>query len=196
MSERNRSASASLGGPAPLEASKWWCPDRNDTLAQSAAEAGNMKSVDQPFALPEFLSAEFAALRGYWNSIRRGEAKIPFADDFSAAALGRMSANLALVHVFENPQRFRFDLAGANVASVYRAELENRFVDEISPGAPLDYFAAQCATTVESAAPSLYDHRRTPGSAEYQRLMLPLWGDGRVNLILAVFDFCGGTNAS
>jgi hypothetical protein len=188
MSERNRSASATLGGPAPLDAGTWWCPDRDETMPQPAADTGNTKSMDQPFTVPDFVGAQFAVLRGYWNSLRRGNADMPFADDFSLAALGKMSANCTLLHVFQNPQRFRFDLAGAHVAQAYGTELENRFVDEVSPRAPLDCLAAQCATTVESAAPTLYNHPRTAASADYRRLMLPLWGDGRVNTILAVFD--------
>lgn len=149
----------------------------------------------QPFAMHDPVGAQFAALRGYWNSLKRGNTNIPFADDFSPAALRKIAANFALLSVFPNPQRFRFDLAGANVASVYGAELENRFADEVSPRAPLDYFVAQCATTVESAAPTLYNHRHNAGSTQYQRLMLPLWGDGRVNTILAVFDFRGASDA-
>jgi hypothetical protein len=150
--------------------------------------------MDQPFAMPDFVSAQFAVLRGYWNSLKRGNAAMPFTDDFSPAALGKMATNFTLVHAFQNPQRFRFDLAGAHVAQVYGAELENRFVDEVSPRAPLDYFAAQCATTVESAAPTLYNHPGAAGAAEYQRMMLPLWGDGRVDAILTLFDFREGSD--
>lgn len=196
MSERNKSASASLGGPARLNASTWWCPNRDATMAQSAAETGNMKSMDQRFALHDFTSAQFAELRGYWNSLRRGNADIPFTDDLSLAALGKMAANSTLLHVFQNPQRFRFDLAGARVAQVCGTRLENRFVDEVGPRAPLDDFVAQCATTVENAAPTLYDHPRTAASAEYRRLMLPLWGDGCANAILVLFDFRGASDVS
>lgn len=192
MSEPNKSASASLGRPVPPKGSTWLCPDRDEAL--SATDTKKQESMDHPFAMPDSVSAQFAALRGYWNSLRRGNADIPFSDDFSPAALRKMAANLALLHVFKNPQRFRFDLAGANVASVYGAELENRFADEAGPHAPLDYFVAQCATTVENATPTFYNRPQTAGSAEYRRLMLPLWGDGRVNAILAVFDFRGAAD--
>ena len=195
MSEHNKSASASLGGPAPQNAGSWWCPDRAETPPQSAAETENTETTGKPFAMPDSVGAQFAALRGYWNLLKRGKADIPFTDDISFAALDKMAADVALVHVFKNPQRFRFDMTGPNVARVYGEKLENRFADEVSSRAPLDYFVAQCATTVESAAPTLYDHPYIGGGAEYQRLMLPLWGDGRVNAILAVFDIGGRPDA-
>lgn len=165
-------------------------------VPQSAADTEHARSTGQPFAMPDFVGAQFAALRGYWNSLRRGNAEIPFADDFSPAALGKMKAQIALLKVFEKPQRFRFDLVGAHVAQVHGADLKDRFADDISPRAPLNYLAAQCATTVESAAPTLYHHPRNAAPADYKRLMLPLWGDGRVNAILAAFDFRGGSDAT
>ncbi len=195
MSERNRSASASLGGPAPQKSGIWWCPDRDETMPSGTADTENAKSTGQPFAMPEFVGAKFAAVRGYWHSLKRGNANMPFTDDLLPAALGKMAANFALMHVFQNPQGFRFDLVGAHIAQVYGGELGNRFADEVGPRAPFDYFVAQCATTIESAGPTLYDHPHTARSAAYQRLMLPFWGDGRVNAILAVFDFRGESDA-
>lgn len=195
MAERDTPILPFIRRPSPLKGVTPWCPDRDETMPLPAADTGHAKSADHPFAMAEFLSTELAALHGYWNLLKRGNADVPFTDDFSFAALGDTTADIALVHVFQNPQRFRFDMAGGHVAQVYGDELENRFADEVRPRAPLDYFIAQCATTVESAAPSLYSHPRIDGAAEYHRLMLPLWGDGHVNAILAVFDIRGESDA-
>ena len=189
MSEHNKSATASLGGSAPQKSGTWWCPDRDETSPPTVADTENTKPTKQPFAMSGFIGAQLAAVRGYWNSLKRGNANMPFTDDFLPAALGKMAANVALVYVFQKPQGFRIDLVGAHVGKVYGADLGNRFADELRARAPLDYFVAQCATTVESTAPTVYDHPRIDGSTEYQRLMLPLWGDGRVNAILTAFDF-------
>jgi len=196
VTERAKSASALPGGPAPQNSGIWWCPDRDETMPPAAADTGIAKSTGQPFAMPDFVGAKFAALRGYWNSLRRGNAHIPFTDDFVPSTLGKMAADFALVHVFQNPQGFRFELTGAHVEQVYGDELGNRFADELGFRAPLDYFVAQCATTVECAAPTFYHRPHTAGSAEYRRLMLPLWGDGRINAILTVFDFRKASDAA
>jgi hypothetical protein len=145
-------------------------------------------AVEQVFALPPFLSAEFAAIRGYWNSLKRGAAEIPFTDDFKPGTLGRLSAKAALIEVFEKPQRFRFDLAGRDISSHYGGELEDRFADDLGEKPPLDDFQAQCSATVRSGSATYYRHAGDGENSAYQRLMLPLWGDGHCNAILTVFE--------
>jgi hypothetical protein len=173
---------------APLlpKASGWQCPDRD--ISHLAGRSESEPAVDQPFALPAFLDAQFAALRGYWNSLKRGNASNPFADDLSLAALGKLADSIVLIQVFEKPQRFRFEMAAANVARLYRGELEGRFADELDIRAPLQYFAAQCSATAESGAPTFYRCEQRADSAEYKRLMLPFWGDGHVSTILVAFE--------
>src|SRR5579863_3583733 len=113
-------------------------------------------TFEQPFAVPLFLSAEFAAIRGYWNSLKRGSATVPFTDDFKPATLGRLSEMVALLQVFEKPQRFRFDLTGSNIIRWHGGELDDRFADELSRRPPLDYFVSQCSATVEAGNPTFY----------------------------------------
>ena len=183
MSQRKTRVVRTYEQPWPLK-SIWSCPDRAiDPLPLTATGYG----APQPFALPAFLGASFAVLRGYWNSLKRGNATIPFTDDFSPAALGRLSETVALLHVIEKPQQFRFEMAGAKLSEDYRGALEGRVAGDVTVREPLDYFVSQCSATVETSAPSFYWHA-APGS-EYKRLMLPFWGDGRVNAILVGFEF-------
>jgi hypothetical protein len=158
----------------------WWCPDR-DPMTSFGAEA-TITSGHHPFPLPAFLGAQFAALRGYWNSLKHGNATAPFADDLSLAALGKLADTVALVRVSEKPQRFRLAMAAPDVVHLFGTELENRFTDEFELSAPLEYFASQCSATAESGAPTFFRH------PEYRRLMLPFWGDGHINLILVSFE--------
>ena len=94
-----------------------------------------------------------------------------------------------LIGVFENPLRFRFDLIGADLIDWYGETIGNRFVDEIDLHAPFDELTSQCKATVESGVPTYY--RQTAagkGDADhpggYARLLLPLWGNGRIEMLL------------
>ena len=94
-----------------------------------------------------------------------------------------------LIDVFENPLRFRFDLIGADVTNWYGGTIGNRFLDEIAFHAPFDALTLQCKATVEGCAPTYYCQPAVrKGDAEhpggYARLLLPLWGNGRVEMLL------------
>jgi hypothetical protein len=144
--------------------------------------------AEQRFALPAFMSAEFAAIRGYWNSLKRGTATMPFTDDFRSGTLGRLSEMIALLEVFEKPLRFRFNLAGRNTVRWYGGELDDRFADELIVRPPLDDFLSQCTATIESGGPTFYRCTPEGSNGKYQRLMFPLWGEGHSNAILAAFE--------
>jgi hypothetical protein len=94
-----------------------------------------------------------------------------------------------LIDVFENPRRFRFDLMGADLTDWYGEAIGSKFLDEIDLHAPFDGLALQCKATVEGCAPTYYRQtaaRRVdaerPGG--YARLLLPLWGNGRIEMLL------------
>jgi hypothetical protein len=94
-----------------------------------------------------------------------------------------------LIGVFDNPLRFRLDLMGADLTEWYGETTGNRFLDEIQLHAPFDELILQCRATVEGCVPTYY--RRTAagkGGADhpggYARLLLPLWGNGRIGMLL------------
>ena len=186
MSDRKTRVIRVYDDPSLLKAGGWWCPDR-DVAPDS--EAIRVAVTDaQPFALPAFLNAPFAALRGYWNSLKRGNASIPFSDDLSLAALGKLADSVVLIHVFKKPQRFLFEMAAGKVSDLYGEKLEDQFADELEARTPLQYFASQSSATAESGTPTFYHYAQAGESAEYKRLMLPFWGDGHVTTILATFE--------
>lgn len=186
MSDRKTRVIRVYDDPSLLKGGGWWCPDRN--TSSGAVGTRGAAPDNQPFALPAFLDAQFAALRGYWNSLKRGNASTPFADDLSLAALGKLADSVVLIHVFKKPQRFLFEMAAAKVIELYGEKLEDRFADELDARTPLQCFASQSSATGESGAPSFYHHSQPGDSVEYKRLMLPFWSDGHVGTILVAFE--------
>ena len=152
-------------------------------------------SSHSAFAVPAFVSADFAAIRGYWNSLKRGGATIPFTDDLKLSALGRLADLAALIQVFERPQRFRFISSGRKLVRWHGSELDDRFADELTPRAPLDCLVSQASATVEIGAATFYRHV-TDSTPDYQRLMLPMWGEGHSNAILCAFEAVSAAAAS
>jgi|SRR5579859_1744608 len=141
------------------------------------------------FSLPEELGPDLNRIQAYWNGLKRGANDIPFWDDVKFSLRSRLGRESMLIDVFESPLRFRFDLTGADLADWYGETIGNRFLDQIELRAPFDELALQCKATVERGAPTYYC--RTPvgkGDAEplggYARLLLPLWGNGRIEMLL------------
>ena len=153
-----------------------------------------MTRATPPFALPAKLPSDLDRVWVYWNSLKRGENKIPFWDDLKLSSLPDLADRLMLVDVFERPQRFRFNSVGEIIQWTYGGDLVGKFADEIDPKNPLEFFTAQASVTIEANTPTLFtdtaafDGRRNVGEA---RLLLPLWGNGRIEMMLGVV-----TNAS
>ena len=49
------------------------------------------KTMSNPFSLPAKLSPDLARVRDYWDGLKRGENKIPFADDVNLSGLSRFA---------------------------------------------------------------------------------------------------------
>ncbi len=109
---------------------------------------------------------------------------MPFSDDVSLGSLEKFSRNLMLVDVFPGP-RFRFNRVGKKIIGKMDRDLTGQFADEIKSAEPLNYFVAQASATIEAGTPTLYcaARRKSRGSG-YFRLLLPAWGNGRVDLLL------------
>jgi hypothetical protein len=147
-----------------------------------------------PYPMPKKLAPNLARVRAYWEGLRRGEAKMPFWDDVNLASLPDLSGRLLLVDVFAKPQRFRFNFVGQQLAQRYGETIVGKFADEMESKNPFDYFLSQANATVERGAPSCYTHAaataaKSRKSAPYARLLMPMWGDGRVGMLLGVVDW-------
>jgi hypothetical protein len=140
------------------------------------------------YSLPDELEPDLGRVQAYWIGLKRGANDIPFWDDVKFSLQSRLGRDAMLIGVFENPLRFRFDLTGADLIEWYGEATGNRFVDEIKLHAPFDELTSQCRATVEGGVPTYYRQAEAGrGGSEpggYARLLLPLWGNGRIEMLL------------
>jgi len=147
-----------------------------------------MVSAAQPFCLPHKLPPSLATIHRRWRGLIRAENRMPFSDDISVSRLGGQTSRLMLVDVFSTPQRFRFSRLGEGIIARFGGDISGQFADELKLGEPFDYLLAQAAATVEAAAPTFYStsppRQKKRRRGDYARIMLPAWGNGRVDLIV------------
>lgn len=140
-----------------------------------------MTNPSCPFPLPPSLSSDLGKVHGYWRNLIRGQAsEMPYWDDVKLPDLAALEGRLMLVTAFAQPERFRFEIAGKEITTRYGQEFASRFADEIDINPPLDFFPAQASATVECRAPTYF------AGGDYERLLLPLWGEGHVSMLLGV----------
>jgi len=145
----------------------------------------------EAYSLPPKIEPKLASIHDVWRALRRGGNEVPFSDDFQLSLLGEAAADAILIDVFETPMRFRFGLAGRSVAARLGEEANGRFVDELESRGPVDHLEAQCAATIRSRAPTYFQHRSS-GAKAYARIVLPFWGNGRIDMLLVAAATAGG----
>jgi len=143
-----------------------------------------------PFQLPPKLEPELARLLTFWRKLERAEAEMPFWDDLKLSVLPKaLARKIVLIDVLPSPARFRFafDGVGEDVVRDYGSDLSGKFVDEIEPRSPLELLQSQCSAVVEMRVPAYYRYAAGRPKDAYARLILPLWGNGRVGMLLGGF---------
>jgi hypothetical protein len=152
-------------------------------------EPPNMQPNPMPFAVPARLSAELSRVQAYWQGLKRGESPMPFWDDAKLGALPDLTDHLMFIEAFEHPSRFRLSSVGTRVRDRYGNDLEGHFLDEIDAKPPLEFLTAQASATVEGKVPTHFAHKAVRGgSSGYARLVLPLWGNGHIEMMLAAIE--------
>lgn len=159
-----------------------------------------MKRPAVPFSLPKKIEPELGRVLAYWESLKRAENNMPFWDDVTMSSLPGLADRLLLIRAFAKPERFRLGSVGQELIDCYGAPIAGKFIDEIELRNPFGYLRSQCSATVESCAPTYYQHGpSSPESARsessrvvraYARLLLPLWGSGRVSMIFGAVSWC------
>jgi len=137
-----------------------------------------MSNSTHPFPLPDTLPRDLAAVHAIWTGLRRGGNEMPFADDLDPAALSKEAGQVLLLDVFDKPERFRFSHLAGDLLLAQETALRGKFIDDVDLDGPLASLRAQASATVEARAPTCY------ASMDGMRLLLPLWGDGRISLLL------------
>jgi PAS domain len=164
-------------------------------LASGAATvACSMNTTTAPFLPPEKLETDLARVRTYWEGLKRGDATMPFLDDVNPSTIPDLSGRLMLIGVFDRPLRFRLDMVGQDIRERLGRDVVGKFLDEIDAPAPLQYLNSQASAAVESRAPTYYRHgsrqeRGSRGADGYSRLVLPMWGDGRIAMLLGAITW-------
>jgi hypothetical protein len=69
------------------------------------------------------------------------------------------------------------------LAQRYGQALNSRFLDELDLAAPFAYLRAQCSATIDSRAATYF------AEGSYARILLPMWGDGRIGMLLGAVDW-------
>lgn len=146
--------------------------------------------MTRPFAPPRQLSPDLLRVRAYWEGLLRGSAKIPFWDDLDLTTLSDLAGRLFLVGTFDRPERFRLDLVGEDLTAEAGRQVAGLFTDEIGDAPPFALLSSQSSATVETAEPTCFEGVLTDGRA-YRRLLLPMWGDGRISMLLGISDWGG-----
>lgn len=134
-----------------------------------------------PFALPEKLDRDLSRVQSYWEGLRRGGNDMPFWDDVKLPVLQEQAAGVLLIDTFAQPERFRFNFLSDAFKGA--GELKGSFADERDLPHPFEFLRAQCSATVEARKATYY---RQDGKDGYVRLLLPMWGDGRISMLLGV----------
>jgi hypothetical protein len=153
-----------------------------------------MKRPVVPFSVPRTIDQDLTRVRAYWESLKRGDSNMPFWDDFKISSLPDLTEKLILIDVFKKPERFRLNSIGQQLTGRYGETIAGRFIDELEPKNPLEYLPSQCSATVESRAPTYYQHgagtvQESQGAVSYSRLLLPMWGNGYIGMLLGAFEW-------
>lgn len=143
------------------------------------------EAVMHPYSAPRSLPPRLERARAYWLSLIRRGAPMPFWDDLSPADMGNIVDDVFTLEVFDKPERFRFALVGEGLEAGGVRDLEGAFLGEGPLASPFDFLLSQASATVEAARPTLH---RSAAPGRCARLLLPMWGDGRVGLLLGVID--------
>jgi hypothetical protein len=129
-----------------------------------------------------WLDPQLQRVEHHWRSLIRGANDMPFWDDFAPSALP--GQDIMLLDVFDKPLRFRFDsVVASEIEARYGQQVRDRFCDEIKASTPFELLNDQANVAVETGKPTLHQ------GANYRRLLLPMWGDGRVSMLLGAFSW-------
>jgi hypothetical protein len=147
-----------------------------------------MSTTKTPFPLPEEVSPDLLQVLAYWESLKRGGNEMPFWDDLKLSALPGLTDRLLVIDVFANPERFRFNRIGKELAGSDGQSLTGEFADEVALRGSLAYLRSQCSATVEGRVPTFYRHEGSRDAPAFSRLLLPMWGDGHIRMLLGALD--------
>ena len=124
---------------------------------------------------------ELKKLLAYWLS-KKGDRIAPSRSDIDPAEITQLLPYVALVDVLHDPLRFRFRLAGTEIAMSYGLDLTGRYLDEIDLDGHQHEILLEYEKVTEQgvAVCKTWEYTRQDGRhIRYERLALPLSSDGK-----------------
>lgn len=146
-----------------------------------------MTAPANPFPLPAKLERDLGRVLSFWEDMRRADSSMPFWDDLTPSALAPRAPHVVLIDVFAKPERFRFNHIADALTQQYGANLTHQFADDIDLRDSFAFLRSQASATVEARAPTYYRSGPT-GTPGYARVLLPMWGDGRITMLLGAVE--------
>lgn len=140
-----------------------------------------------PFPFPPVLKPALQRVMSYWESLKRAGNDMPFWDDVKLSALSDLSSQILLLDVFTAPERFRFNVIGQDFLP-QASSLQSKFLDEAALPGRLIFLRAQSSATVEASAPTFYSSNDSATQLAFSRILLPMWGDGRLSMLLGAVE--------
>ena len=136
-----------------------------------------------PFNLPARLKPNLQGVISLWRRLKRVEGGMPFTDDLDLSALSSLPANPFLLSVFASPERFRFEFLCEGFRQRRRRKLYRRdFTGQI-----FLLFAGSRQRHGRSRRTDVSSPCRRFGTG-VSRVLLPMWGNGQINMLLASID--------
>ncbi len=106
---------------------------------------------------------------------------------YGADVVGRFSDEIEIHHPFQYLNSQGWATIESRAPTYYRHEATKRGSSRAAD--PFQYLNSQGLATIESRAPTHYGHEVTESGSSraregYSRLILPMWGDGRIGMLL------------
>jgi hypothetical protein len=136
-------------------------------------------------------------LLAYWLE-KKGDRPAPIRTDIDPVEIKALLPHVGLVDIERLPLRFRFRLAGTEIAKGYGLELTGRYLDELDLNDHQHEILQEYIRAGESGEPSCstLEYTRKDGRhIRYERMVLPLSSDGKsIDMLVGgcVFDHAYG----
>lgn len=136
-------------------------------------------------------------LLAYWRA-KKGDRPVPTRADIDPAEIKPLLPHVGLVDVERAPLRFRYRLAGTEIARGYGLELTGRYLDEMDLDDHQRQIVEEYTRAAETGEPScsIMEYSRKDGRhIRYERMVLPLSSDGKaIDMLIGgcIFDVAFG----
>jgi hypothetical protein len=139
-------------------------------------------------------SPHLKQLLEYWRE-KKGDRMAPMRAEIDPAEIKALLPYVGMVDVERAPLRFRYRLAGSDIARGYGREITGHYLDEMDLNGHEHQITQEYTRAADSAEPSCttWEYLRKDGrNVRYERLVLPLSSDGRqIDMLFGgcVFDW-------